>query len=925
LRARFGPTTSRSHVILETSGSLDTVMTVFVDATEARRGIPLAEDDDSGAGFNSLLEVPLGFDTPYLVRIRPFGRSGGATRLRSSYSYNPVERCDWPAGCPLSVAAEGHASGGEMLRSLRAVRGEVLRRSPVGEELIDLYWRLSADLIPDLLIDSAFREDAYGAVRELLPLAEGALEVARSEGSGGILTSSQVQRLETLVELLQTRLSSELASELWSRWSSFDLSSQVGRPLADVLPALGLLPQERHRRGVAVVTKLRMEPVPSSGPGALQLSTGSSRIDTLLLSSGARSVRRVHRELSRSQAEGLGRTLAIDLPHAAAARELLATLQSDPLVEWAELSIELYAYGPPGRDPYRGDLWGLDAISAPQAWTSARGSCSAPIAIVDTGLRPKIADLAGRVLTGRGYDFVDGDSDPFDDHGHGTHVAGIAAAAVDNSASVAGVAPDACVFAVRVLDSGGSGTSEGVAAGIVHAVDSGAKVINLSLGCDCDPVRVIDDALAYAGRRDVVVVAASGNDSLDRLGYPANSPWAISVGAVDRTLTRASFSNYGAGLDVVGPGVDVPSLFTDGESCLGSGTSMATPHVAGVAALIRARDPSLNRDEVRNVLRNQARDLGAPGYDREYGAGLVHARRSVAAAQPACTAQTCLTLHRGRFEIRVDWKDFDGNTGSGRVVPVESMTSGLMWFFRSNNWEMLIKVLNGCPVNDHYWVFAAATTNVEYTLHVTDKNTGATTSYHNPLGRRSPAVTDTRAFASCPGATTAAPNEALATTGLPTGALAEALSQDAWLQDPDAEVLAADMGWTALEPVPDEVFPKAGPCPAGQMCLNRNRFRVEVDWTDARGNQGVGRSAAAGSDDSGLLWFFDRSNWEMLVKVLNGCGVNGHYWVFAAATTNVEYRLRIIDRDTGQRIGYVNTQGRRSPALVNTRAFPCGT
>ena len=112
--------------------------------------------------------------------------------------------------------------------------------------------------------------------------------------------------------------------------------------------------------------------------------------------------------------------------------------------------------------------------------------------------------------------------------------------------------------------------------------------------------------------------------------------------------------------------------------------------------------------------------------------------------------ETSLCLNGNRFRIEVEWEDFVGNTGDARVVPFGSDDSGLLWFFAADNWEMLIKVLTGCGLNDHYWVFSAATTNVGYTLTVTDTMTGETRRYVNPLGTSAPALTDTAAFASCP-------------------------------------------------------------------------------------------------------------------------------------------------------------------------------
>ncbi|MCP3963713.1 MAG: hypothetical protein GY719_38240 [bacterium] len=268
--------------------------------------------------------------------------------------------------------------------------------------------------------------------------------------------------------------------------------------------------------------------------------------------------------------------------------------------------------------------------------------------------------------------------------------------------------------------------------------------------------------------------------------------------------------------------------------------------------------------------------------------------------EPCVADATTMCLNADRFRVEVDWRDYDGNTGSGQVVPVGSDDSGLFWFFSEDNWEMLIKVLDGCALNDRFWVFAAATTDVEYTLRVTDTAIGAIREYFNPLGTASPAITDAAAFDTCSAgsgvdaswAGPAAP-ETLKETFL-------GVDESLW-EGVDSKGLC----------VPNSV----------DLCLNDDRFLVEVEWRDYDGNTGSGQVVPVDSRDSGILWFFSETNWEMLVKVLDGCGINDRFWVFAAATTDVGYRLRVTDLDTGEIREYFNPLGNASPAITDSRAF----
>jgi len=264
---------------------------------------------------------------------------------------------------------------------------------------------------------------------------------------------------------------------------------------------------------------------------------------------------------------------------------------------------------------------------------------------------------------------------------------------------------------------------------------------------------------------------------------------------------------------------------------------------------------------------------------------------AVLGQEPCRPTSDQLCLNEGRFQVEVSWRDFQGKTGSGQAVLFGSDDSGLFWFFDGENWEMLVKVLNGCGLNHHFWVFSAATTNVEYTLLVTDTSTGATKSYFNPLGRRADAITDTEAFAGC--------------SAKDKATFPEAAASDE-------------------KRLPVRAPQQQGPCNPGAttFCLNDDRFAVEVDWRDFAGHTGSGTVVPISSDDSGLFWFFDDQNWEMLVKVLDGCALNDRFWVFAAATTNVEYTLRVTDTVTGMTSNYFNPLGRSSPAITDTGAFP---
>lgn len=270
----------------------------------------------------------------------------------------------------------------------------------------------------------------------------------------------------------------------------------------------------------------------------------------------------------------------------------------------------LYTTTAEPNDPDFSDSWGVGAINAPQAWDTASGD-GIKVAVVDTGVNPNHPDLAGQVLPGK--DMVNHDDDPMDDHGHGTHVAGTIAAVANNFVGVAGVAPHARIIPVKVLAANGSGTNDTIAEGILEAAKLGAKVINMSLGGP-DNSQTLDAAIQQVERQGVIVVCAAGNDNVNTPFYPAANDGVIGVAAVDPANRKASFSNYGDYIDVAAPGTNIVSTGFQGGYVKMSGTSMASPHVAGAVAVLLSKYPALRGAQVQKLLQNTGHEaLGFSG------------------------------------------------------------------------------------------------------------------------------------------------------------------------------------------------------------------------------------------------------------------------------------------------------------------------
>lgn len=292
------------------------------------------------------------------------------------------------------------------------------------------------------------------------------------------------------------------------------------------------------------------------------------------------------------------------------------------LVEYAEPNYIAHALGLPD-DTYFDRQWGMDNtgqtggtvdadIDAPEAWDLTTGNSEVKIAILDTGIDQTHEDLASKI--GLQENFTD--SSTVDDlYGHGTHVGGIAAAVTNNTTGVAGVGYQTSLMNAKVLGDDASGYYSWITSGIIWATENGAKVINMSLGGNRKS-SALEDAVNYAWSNGVVIVAAAGNSGNPSRTYPAYYQNCIAVAATDDNDQKASFSSYGSWVDVAAPGVDIYSTFPDHPYTVGrnlnydygSGTSMSTPHVAGIAGLVWATEPGLSNQAVRDKI-EQGADL----------------------------------------------------------------------------------------------------------------------------------------------------------------------------------------------------------------------------------------------------------------------------------------------------------------------------
>lgn len=290
-----------------------------------------------------------------------------------------------------------------------------------------------------------------------------------------------------------------------------------------------------------------------------------------------------------------------------AAEQILAALKNNPNVVMAEQNEYLHTEYTPN-DPGMSSQWAWSKIQAQQAWDVTQGSSSVVIAIVDTGIQRNHPDLDAKIVAG--YDFVQNDTAPDDGNGHGTHVAGTAAAETNNATGGAGMCPNCLLMPVRVLDNNGSGTLDAVANGITWAADNGAKVINMSLG-GSSGTATLQNAVDYAWNKGVFLACAAGNNGNTAANYPGYYANCFAVAATTSTDAKASYSTYGTWVEVAAPGSGIYSTWTGSSYNTIDGTSMATPHVAGLAGLLASQ--GLSNAQIRDRIMNTADKISGTG------------------------------------------------------------------------------------------------------------------------------------------------------------------------------------------------------------------------------------------------------------------------------------------------------------------------
>jgi cell wall-associated protease len=648
-----------SHIAVTIEGDSDPYITVYPDINSAKANSTYSEYNQQYYSVN----FPIAWQGPYYIKIE--ANFDGAFTVGGQPTYQEPEEIGSVCIAEASVKNDTSTSG--LLTTMRSVRDLLLEKTALGKELESFYYNVSKAMILDVIADKSFRNEISSGLKELKPLISEMDKISQGQSSNYKVTDKDFDTMVNLKNSILAKAPKNLSQTLNQYWDTFDLDNIKGKSLESFLQENKLVSDSKDYQANEIIVSLKGDTTT-----ALAIATAKTVLGN-----------QIQVQTLQTKDTIIDNTYIVKFQGNASPRAMVAALEKLPNVRYAEPNYKATSFG---SDIQYTTQWSLKNTGQFEGtpgvdigYTKLNSLLAGLklnqtlIGVVDTGVNYTLQDLKSRLRVDLGKDFVNSDLDPMDDNDHGTHVSGTIAAVSDNYYSVAGINQYASIIPVKVLNQDGRGNMSNVALGIRHAVDKGAKVINLSLGTN-DFVQTVEDQLIYAKQKGVTVIAAAGNDGNSSLSYPGSSENVVGVGATDNTEALADFSNYGDGIDIVAPGVKIASLTKNGEVKYASGTSMATPHVVAVAGLIYAMKPDVTPEQVISLLTQNTVDLGTPGYDTTFGWGRLDAAKVVTAVKGLSAKPGKPTVNpvddndtkvTGTAEKNVTVKVKNGNTSLG--------------------------------------------------------------------------------------------------------------------------------------------------------------------------------------------------------------------------------------------------------------------
>lgn len=583
---------SKQTVTVKVYSSVDRAMEDFVYESYVTATINKSKGE---------IDFPIAWSGPYYIEVSYSGEEGqpnamASYTLRAAFeTLSPETTNDTSLICPVESSTQGKSNASTLVKDIRLFRDGTLAKTVKGQALSSLYYKASPFVVKQLVQQRGLKDDLYTQLLILQPLIE---EVnTKSFESTYVINEEESDAISSLYDMVYESVPKRLKQQLKQSADDLDIEAGFeGEALSDLLiRATGLIIQPNVSSKVIVKMK--------EGQSIQSVQKQVDAQKNLAIES-----------TTALGHNGLDNTYVLEMTKESS--EVLPLLEENAKVDYVEpvKTYENFSNDIQYKYQWALENTGLDGLKAADIQHTNMQKImnrifmdETKIAVLDTGVDNTLVDLAHVVLMNEGRNYIDRNELPMDDHGHGTHVAGIIAAEANNGYSMEGINQYTKILPIKVLDTDGAGNNENIALGIMYAVNQGADVINLSLGGSYS--RTLESALKYAYDNKVAVIVASGNDGLQGLSYPASSKYVISVGATNALDVVADYSNYGKKLDVVAPGTNIPSLVPNGNVTYLSGTSMAAPHVSAVAGLIKSVYPTITNANLKKMLQQTTKTI----------------------------------------------------------------------------------------------------------------------------------------------------------------------------------------------------------------------------------------------------------------------------------------------------------------------------
>lgn len=517
------------------------------------------------------------------------------------------------ANCAAETALAGKDGAADILKDARSIRDGLLASSDTGKDISKLYYKASPFLVKEFLLNSSARTTVYNNLKVLRPVIKAAAEKREYT-----ISKEEAKAFNTISSLIKDAVPTSLANQITALENKIDSQNMSGSSLSSIFGSLDISTTFAKSGTSKFIVKLK----PNASAKSLVKKASAYSMEATELDDSASTTMddfyTVYQPTSDnslksfSKSEANTRKQAIDsLPDVEYVEEVTTYTKTNGTYDAYQWAIN--------KNSVLKDAANVD-IQQDDFWkaTASQKLAAVKVAVVDTGVDSRLKELQGRVDNNNAKNFVDpnGEGSAMDDNNHGTHVAGVIAANADNNLGMKGMARNATILPVKALNADGDGDTDAIARGIQYAIDQKVDVINLSLGGSYS--RTIEYVLKNADAKGITVVAASGNDGMEEISYPAYSKYTIAVGATNPFGIVADYSNYGRELDVVAPGSKIASTIPDGNIAYMDGTSMATPHVAALVSLLKGQNKALKPAEIRQILRTTTNPLAFSGEENKY-------------------------------------------------------------------------------------------------------------------------------------------------------------------------------------------------------------------------------------------------------------------------------------------------------------------